>query len=280
MREAAGNPNALATPRLFYARLTFGQPPSSLLYYFAYHNEDQCVGSSVNTIFLATRIQTMDPSFQTFHPFARLPRELRLEIWMHAILVPRNVLLQVNQGLATGKEIFFTPIPNPSILHVNHEARAEGLSVYNPGFGSDIELRKIYINLEMDTIETDIRCWGWLTLKERRSLRKLRLNIAHEDNFVSEGVLFDGTMEMSGLREFDIVSLDPGYPDHNYAYNYGDLRALRSLFEQRFQHVVGWKCPTLRLVEDGSTLELEAGSMEPVHIWHKALCGFSMFDEE
>jgi len=179
----------------------------------------------------------MDLSLQTFHPFARLPRELRLEIWIHAILVPRNVQLQINQ--VPREQLFYTPTPNPRVLLTNHESRAEGLTVYNPGFSSDVEVRKIYINFEMDTIESHSDCFGWLTFEERRCLRKLRLNIG-DDDYVSEAVLVDGIMEMSALREFNIVLHDVGDLVISYAYDYSNLKGIRKMFEQRFQHLVDW----------------------------------------
>lgn len=79
----------------------------------------------------------------TFHYFSKLPKELRDKIWSLSI-TPRIVKLVWKSQISTA----VTP-QVPSILHVSHEARLEGLRAYataNPNifFSYDLDTAALY----------------------------------------------------------------------------------------------------------------------------------------
>jgi 2EXR family len=57
------------------------------------------------------------PTASTFHPFPRLPKELRLKIWKHAL--PKRRMITFDET---------TRYPPPSIIHTNSESRQAALS--------------------------------------------------------------------------------------------------------------------------------------------------------
>ncbi|OLN87001.1 hypothetical protein CCHL11_04682, partial [Colletotrichum chlorophyti] len=73
----------------------------------------------------------------SFTPFSRLPPELRLKIWNHA-LPPRTLLA--------------THAPNPALLSVNREARHEALRRYTLVRLNTWGDRRIYIDFARDSI--------------------------------------------------------------------------------------------------------------------------------
>ncbi|EXF83100.1 hypothetical protein CFIO01_06996 [Colletotrichum fioriniae PJ7] len=83
------------------------------------------------------RLQVRGPE-HTFHPFSRLPAELRLKIWQHACDTPRTLLA--------------THAPNPALLAVNREVRYEALRRYTLVRLNTWGDRRIYIDFLRDTI--------------------------------------------------------------------------------------------------------------------------------
>ncbi|KAJ0166422.1 hypothetical protein CTA2_7410 [Colletotrichum tanaceti] len=84
----------------------------------------------------ALRLQVRGPE-HSFAPFSRLPPELRLKIWNHA-LPPRTLLA--------------SHAPNPSLLSVNREARHEALLRYTLVRLNTWGDRRIYIDFQRDSI--------------------------------------------------------------------------------------------------------------------------------
>ncbi|KAK2029724.1 hypothetical protein LX32DRAFT_349326 [Colletotrichum zoysiae] len=82
------------------------------------------------------RLQVRGPE-HSFPPFSRLPAELRLKIWNHA-MPPRTLLA--------------THAPNPALLSVNHEARCEALRRYTLVRLNTWGDRRIYIDFRRDAI--------------------------------------------------------------------------------------------------------------------------------
>ncbi|KZL81896.1 hypothetical protein CI238_06442 [Colletotrichum incanum] len=82
------------------------------------------------------RLQVRGPE-HSFEPFSRLPPELRLKIWNHA-MPPRTLLA--------------SHAPNPALLSVNHEARHEALRRYTLVRLNTWGDRRIYIDFQMDSI--------------------------------------------------------------------------------------------------------------------------------
>ncbi|KAL0943683.1 uncharacterized protein CTRU02_201570 [Colletotrichum truncatum] len=86
--------------------------------------------------FDSLRLQVRGPE-HSFTPFSRLPAELRLKIWNHA-LPPRTLLA--------------THAPNPALLSVNREARYEALRRYTLVRLNTWGDRRIYIDFNHDSI--------------------------------------------------------------------------------------------------------------------------------
>jgi len=87
----------------------------------------------------------------SFHPFNRLPIELRLQVWdmYHHLTPPRIISLQVASPdrqldqCDQWPHIFYNPHAIPTILHITHESREVGLRFYQLGFEVSQDLRTI-----------------------------------------------------------------------------------------------------------------------------------------
>jgi hypothetical protein len=72
-----------------------------------------------------------------FPQFSKLPTEIRLQIWKEAMPGPRvvEVYLIEDQSQYDGKTYYVADpasrTPAPTILHINHESRREGLKIYS-----------------------------------------------------------------------------------------------------------------------------------------------------
>ncbi|EPE30372.1 hypothetical protein GLAREA_03339 [Glarea lozoyensis ATCC 20868] len=112
------------------------------------------------------------PSPAQFHPFQRLPLELRLKVWQQASLVPRAVILSLGEikiqcyhssqkmRVSLGQYIYSSTRP-PAVLHVNRESRGETLRFYTLAFESGVEMdhhmlvkmpAMVYVNFDVDYV--------------------------------------------------------------------------------------------------------------------------------
>lgn len=84
----------------------------------------------------------------TFHPFLKLPLELRLAIWNLSI-EPRYVNIKWS---GKHRRCLSTNTKNsvPSLLHTCRESRYEGLKTYTLCFGRTPEFASIYFSYELD----------------------------------------------------------------------------------------------------------------------------------
>ncbi|KAB8295222.1 hypothetical protein EYC80_007140 [Monilinia laxa] len=84
----------------------------------------------------------------SFHPFTRLPKELRLEIWRSSLPGPRLIRLFIdkNNNLVSNA----TP---PIGLQICQESRIETLRFYKRRFAVDSSNARIYINTEYDALQ-------------------------------------------------------------------------------------------------------------------------------
>ncbi|KAH9213921.1 hypothetical protein DL95DRAFT_390050, partial [Leptodontidium sp. 2 PMI_412] len=82
----------------------------------------------------------------TFHPFPRLPLEIRDEIWSLSLPAPRLIHVQTERGeiRPPGRQpnqpfahVWAQKLPVPSILHVCNDARAVGLKHYELVFDTN-----------------------------------------------------------------------------------------------------------------------------------------------
>lgn len=90
--------------------------------------------------------------FATFHCFGRLPTELRLMVWKYTCMTARVVEIRCERR-GTFERSYFRVFnnPPPAILHVNKEAREEGLNYYKSGSINDRQY-PTYLNVDTDII--------------------------------------------------------------------------------------------------------------------------------
>ena len=104
-----------------------------------------------------------------FPQFARLPAEIRLQIWEAALPGPRVVMLvspfpskasRLRAKLGPGPALPTRPpapvlrssTPPPALLHVSREARAVALTRYRLGLGAAAEPPRTYVDLDRDVV--------------------------------------------------------------------------------------------------------------------------------
>ncbi|KAF2003792.1 hypothetical protein P154DRAFT_590260 [Amniculicola lignicola CBS 123094] len=92
----------------------------------------------------------------TFHPFPRLPFELRAQIWEMTV-EPRVVDVRVaysNEIMEYGRRLV-SSTSTPAILHVCREARDHGL--YEKGFSEiasrGVGFQHVWVNFDIDIID-------------------------------------------------------------------------------------------------------------------------------
>ncbi|KAF8855984.1 hypothetical protein BDZ45DRAFT_804489 [Acephala macrosclerotiorum] len=111
----------------------------------------------------------VDPSrLETFHPFPKLPVELRLKVWKFVSFLPRIVdVWSKNFSIkcydyreALIPHYMFTRSPPPAILQICRESRNEALKHYTLDFAAERDegayvvssKPRIYINWKVDTV--------------------------------------------------------------------------------------------------------------------------------
>ncbi|KAF4998521.1 hypothetical protein FDECE_11762 [Fusarium decemcellulare] len=96
----------------------------------------------------------------TFHPFPRLPFELRARIWEMTV-EHRKVEVRYGRTYATWGPNYGpvrhvkTPTPIPAVMHACHEARNLGL--YHRAFAFGNLPRYIWVNFDTDLISIEER---------------------------------------------------------------------------------------------------------------------------
>ncbi|PQE06230.1 hypothetical protein CJF30_00005195 [Rutstroemia sp. NJR-2017a BBW] len=90
----------------------------------------------------------------TFTLFPLLPPELRLQIWAHALPVPRTLKVKIDAYSSAHAELLGPFAPIPTIMHVCAESRSVGLGVFRLGLGPalDKDGRNFYWDPRVDTL--------------------------------------------------------------------------------------------------------------------------------
>jgi hypothetical protein len=100
----------------------------------------------------------------TFHPFTRLPAELRLVVWQYSL--PTRILtvrtLPTPSPHPWGRPAFATLEPQPALLSVCRESRTVALRVY--ALIKDPYGPRFYFNSDRDTLFFDVECPSWITI--------------------------------------------------------------------------------------------------------------------
>ncbi|EEU34968.1 uncharacterized protein NECHADRAFT_37386 [Fusarium vanettenii 77-13-4] len=139
----------------------------------------------------------------TFHPFSRLPFEIRTIIWQMTV-EPRQVELRINRPPGIFRTLSaMSTTPVPAVMQVCHEARNLGL--YQREFTFGDEPRYLWVNLEIDLIsigKTSFRQLG----DDRRIIRRIKCQRENSTNFFNSALR--EIKEFTNLNEMHIVCED------------------------------------------------------------------------
>ncbi|PHH90080.1 hypothetical protein CDD83_4588 [Cordyceps sp. RAO-2017] len=134
-----------------------------------------------------------DPT-ASFHPFLRLPPELRSRVWA-ATVEPRTVDARVDCETSVSRLLSSTPVP--AMLQACREARNQGL--YQRAFSHVTEPRYVWVNFEMDMISIGRSEFDFFK-PEGHLIRRLKFEREMNESFFhfrSEGLLhFQNVVEM------------------------------------------------------------------------------------
>ncbi|KAI0009556.1 hypothetical protein F4779DRAFT_627701 [Xylariaceae sp. FL0662B] len=130
----------------------------------------------------------------TFTQFNRLPPELRIKIWQHAMPEARTVVVKspyANRGFTSNslegpllqpqdqEESWYSTTQIPALLHVNAEARYEALKHYKISLGVGNTEPRIYVDFSRDTLffgnsELKPECSPlWASTRDLNQVRRL-----------------------------------------------------------------------------------------------------------
>lgn len=169
-------------------------------------------------------------SHDQFHPFPRLPLELRLQIWNLALPGPRvvQVIEAKKRHMLTRQASYHwtSNSPSPILLRVCKESREEALRTYTAAFGRNENDGRVYVDFDKDTVffgrrdklKTLISHYGtleiesiieedFMTIPSFSRIKKLAVTL----NTAADLVEWDWDMLMKyALEEIVIVSLMTG----------------------------------------------------------------------
>ncbi|KAK8048201.1 hypothetical protein PG994_009931 [Apiospora phragmitis] len=144
----------------------------------------------------------------TFHPFHRLPLELRLSIWSMAT-EPRLVIVGASYY---GYGVFGaaqTPSPPPPLLGVCHEARSFLLqSYYTKAFENPDSGQYQYVNFAADTVQLVQRALGAYP-REAPWIQRLSIDARDSESFYYKRQ-FHLREDMTGLKQVTIIHQESG----------------------------------------------------------------------
>lgn len=112
--------------------------------------------TKLDLIFNITRLR-QNWNARTFHPFSRLPTELRLVIWQfylprERVLAMKRTRLMSEHHIPFTVHGFWAPNSVPTALHICRESRCEALRYYKLSFGTWDGQRLTYFDPNFDTV--------------------------------------------------------------------------------------------------------------------------------
>lgn len=153
----------------------------------------------------------------TFHPFPRLPAELRVQIWAMTV-IPRTVEVRIAHRGSARMPYLVSPTPVPAILQTCREARYQGL--YQQAFSelAAPEPRYVWLDFEIDIVSigtTELEDFTPVASLIRRL--KLERKIS-EENFFGWGG--ERLTDFVNAKEIHVVCADGLRNWHGAAQDY------------------------------------------------------------
>lgn len=116
----------------------------------------------------------------TFHPFPRLPPEIRIQIWESAIVEGR--VLRVKE--LRSRTAYWSPTPVPAVTRACRESRK--YCSYKKVFIVDGSPRYVWADFKSDVIQMNSACMGELAdgqRLEKKQVRHLRIGLLHDSGW-------------------------------------------------------------------------------------------------
>ena len=149
----------------------------------------------------------------TFHPFPRLPAELRAQIWQMTV-EPRIVEVRLRVRGKWGEKTFnklTSPTPVPAPLQTCRESRNAGLyqrcfsdMPWRGGAAKDAEPRYVWLNLDIDMVSI-----GWSNFEAFRPvahlIKRLRFTRDNTDEYWASGDEPDELYHYKNVSEIHVV---------------------------------------------------------------------------
>ncbi|KAH7419628.1 hypothetical protein BKA64DRAFT_21989 [Cadophora sp. MPI-SDFR-AT-0126] len=184
----------------------------------------------------------------TFHPFLRVPKEIRLQIWRAHLTFFGSRTVTIRSDCLNDCErplqYFRSSDPVPSVLHVCHEFRLEALSFYVPAFTNGSSPRFTWINFYHDTINLHDEDLCKVRALDKSCIRQLIIDTGSPMYFHGDCL---GEFEpMVNLTKLRIIS-----PQSYYAWD-TLVRHMRQNFTKWLAHIPGYECPEIRIIQKGT----------------------------
>ncbi|KAK3324789.1 hypothetical protein B0T19DRAFT_402987 [Cercophora scortea] len=199
----------------------------------------------------------------TFHPFPRLPTELRLRIWELTASNPRVVEVR-ERGRLKSRAFWASPTPVPAVLHTCRESRSLLLSPTNGGrtrftkaFTYGMQPRHTWVNFAADTIHTDDFTVRNL-VAERPLIRWLTVDSADSEHFYH--------IHMAGLIMSDMPALERlVILTHENVYDWQPMMEdLRRHFDERQAAMPGYPFTDVCIVDQSTGETVDAANYKDV----------------
>jgi hypothetical protein len=183
-----------------------------------------------------------------FHPFTRLPKELRSQIWKLAS-VPRTLTIKKHFSRDDeNSQYLFTVEGIPAVMHVCQESRFE--APYTPAFSLGSGQRYIWVNFKSDTIMMPDYVLRHVKAEERAQIRRAIFEVDSIANFMYFD--WEDMSDMRGLEDLEIISAG------NLLVWVTEFEKLRMGFKSWFGEQEGWVFPKIRVIERRTGEELNS----------------------
>ena len=196
----------------------------------------------------------------TFHPFSRLPQELRIQIWRAHLtsMEPRNLIIRSDRpkNFTRPLQYFHSPTPIPPLLHTCLESRLEALSFYVVAFTNGSNPRFTWTNFQFDIIV--ITEWDLCKLSQLDKFRMLQMVVESTSADYFHGECRGEFADMPNLVSLEIVSIES-----LYAWEYL-IGSMRRLWTKEFGDRDGYVCPEIRIIEKGTHWEMNVHNYEAI----------------